>query len=228
MRTGSDNTDPSEEKIMWLRTINALFITSLVVIMPAHAAFDDELSALQQRWSVARYKVSGDERKEQLKKLVDEADNFAKKYSDKADGYLWAGAIRGSLAEAINGMSALSIVKESKTNLEKAIEIDPKVEDGYAFGVLGLMYAKVPGWPIAFGDDKKAKELLKKGAELSPDGMNINYLYASYLFDKGDYKKAQSHITKAAQATPPAPAEIWSGRQKEIHELAEKIQKELK
>lgn len=210
------------------RIISALFVTALLAVTPAHAAFNDELSALQQRWATARYQVSGDERKNQLQKLTEEADSFAKKYSDKADGYLWAGVIRGSLAEAINGMSALGIVKEAKTKLEKAIEIDPHAEDSYALGVLGLMYAKVPGWPIGFGDDKKAKELLKKGAEISPEGMNINYLYASYLFDKGDYKEAQTRIKKAEQATPPAPADMWSGRQKEIRELAEKIQKELK
>ena len=213
---------------MRYRIINALFIAALVAVSPAHAAFDDELSALQQHWASARYQASGDERKKQLEKLVAEADSFAKKYSDKADGYLWAGVIRGSLAEAINGMSALSIVKEAKTNLEKSIEIDPKAEDSYALGVLGLMYAKVPGWPVGFGDDKKAKELLKKGVGLSPEGMNINYLYASYLFEKDDYKQAQTLIKKAEQATPPAPPGMWGGRQKEIRELAEKIQKELK
>lgn len=210
------------------RSVNILIIAALFAAAPARAAFNDELSALQQHWASARYQVSGDERKNQLKKLIDEADSFAKKYSDKPDGYLWAGVIRGSLAEAINGMGALSVVKESKTKLEKAIELDPKAEDSYAFGVLGLMYAKVPGWPIGFGDDKKAQELLKKGVEISPDGMNINYLYASYLFDKGDYKQAQTFIKKAEQATLPEPTDIWGGRQKEIRELAEKIQKELK
>lgn len=210
------------------RIVHALFVAALCAALPAQAAFDDELSALQQRWASARYQVSGDEQKTQLKKLVEEADGFAKKYNDKADGYLWAGVIRGSLAEAINGMSALGVVKESKTNLEKAIAIDPKAEDGYAFGVLGLMYSKVPGWPIAFGDDKKAKELLEKGVAVSPAGMNINYLYASYLFDKGDYQQAQTHIKKAEQATPPAPADMWKGRQQEIRELAEKIHKALK
>ncbi|MFT3929055.1 MAG: hypothetical protein QM709_02055 [Spongiibacteraceae bacterium] len=206
---------------------NLLFATLLIAVKPAYAAFDDELSSLQQRWATARYQVSGDERKKQLEKLIVEADSLAKKYSDKADGYLWAGVVRGSLAEAINGLGALSIVKEAKTQLEKAIAIDGKAEDSYAFGVLGLMYAKVPGWPVGFGDDKKAKELLKKGIEASPEGMNINYLYASYLFEQGEAKKAQPYIEKALHATPPAPAEMWVGRQQEIRELAEKIKKEM-
>lgn len=213
---------------MRYRMFNTLLFTLLFVVKPAYAAFDDELSALQQRWAAARYQVSGDERKKQLEKLIVEADSFAKRYSDKADGYLWAGIVRGSLAEAINGLGALSVVKEAKTQLEKAIAIDGKAEDSYAFGVLGLMYAKVPGWPVGFGDDKKGKELLQKGIEASPEGMNINYLYASYLVEQGEAKKAQPFIEKALRATPPAPAEMWVGRQQEIRELAEKIKKEMK
>lgn len=205
------------------RMINSLAVALLFIVQPALAAFDDELSSLQQRWAVARYQVSGDERKKQLEKLIPEADAFAKQYSDKADGYLWAGVIRGSLAEAINGLSALGVVKEAKTQLEKSIAIDSKTEDSYALGVLGLLYAKVPGWPIAFGDKKKAEELLKKGVEQSPQGMNINYLYASYLAEQKEFKKAQAFIDKASSATPPTPADMWSGRQQEIRALAEKI-----
>lgn len=210
------------------RIINILFIAALFAVAPAHAAFNDELSALQQRWATARYQASGDERKNQLQKLVADADDLKKKYSDKVDSYIWSGVVRGSLAEAINGIGALSIVKEAKVDLEKAIAMDPKAEDSYAYGALGLMYAKVPGWPIGFGDSKKAKEMLEKGVETSPEGMNVNYFYANYFFDKDDYKKAQIFIKKAEQATPPSPAQIWAGRQKEILELSEKIQKALK
>lgn len=214
---------------MWHRAINLLLIVAaLIIAKPAHAAFEDELSGLQQRWAAARYQASGDERKKQLQNLVGEADSLAKKYGDKAESHLWAGVIRSSLGEAMGGMGALGVVKEAKANLEKSIAIDAKAADSYAYGILGLMYLKVPGWPIAFGDEKKAKELLQKGIQASPDGMNINYFNAQYYFKKEDYKKAQEFIEKAAQATPPAPAEIWSGRQKEIRELADKIQKELK
>lgn len=216
-------------RLLFVATL--IVTTSTIAATSAHAAFNDELSALQQRWATARYQTNGDERKSELQKLVGEADAFAKTYSDKADGYLWAAVVRGSLAEAINGMSALGIVKEAKVDLEKAIAIDPKAEDGYAFGVLGLMYSKVPGWPIAFGDDKKAKEMLQKGIDTSPNGMNINYFNAQYYFDKDDYKKALTFIDKAAQATSPYSPEASLAavnRQREIRELNEKIKLKLK
>jgi len=191
----------------------------------ARAGYDEDLAALQQRWATIRYEMKGDEQKKQLEKLIVEADQFAQKNPDKADGYIWAGVIRGSLAEAVNGLSALGTVKDAKANLEKAIAIDPKAEDGYAYSVLGLLYSKVPSM-VSFGDKKKAKELLLKGLEINPNGMNTNYFYAQFLFEDGDYKKALPYIERAAQAQPPRPPETSlavSNRQREIRELAEKI-----
>ncbi len=221
---------------MWYRItkelmVKALFVTTLFAAAPAHAAFNEDLATLQQRWATARYQTQGDERKTQLGKLVDEADSFTEKYSDKADGYIWSAVIRGSLAEAMNNLSALSIVKEAKANLEQAIAVNPAAEESYAYGMLGLMYSRTPGWPVAFGDDKKAKQSLQKGIEISPNGMDINFFYATYLFDKGEYKKAQDHIEKAVKATSPyspAAALVATNRQREIQELSDRINTKLK
>jgi tetratricopeptide (TPR) repeat protein len=211
---------------MWNRSIISLFAAlALLVTAHANAGFDEDLAALQQRWATIRYEMKGDEQKQQLEKLIVEADQFAQKNADKADGYIWAAVVRGSLAEAVNGLSALSVVKEAKKDLEKALSIDPAAEDGYAYGVLGLLYSKVPS-VIAFGDKKKARELLQKGVEVSPNGMNINYFYAQFLFEQGEYKKALPYIERAAQAQPPRPPETSlavSNRQREIRELADKI-----
>lgn len=217
---------------MWHRSIKLLLVAGVTLLATnlVHAGYDEELAALQQSWAKIRYETTGDEQEKELKKLIVDADQFAQKNSDKADGYIWAGVIRGSLAEAVNGMSALGVVKEAKTNLEKALSIDPAAEDGYAYGVLGLMYSKVPSI-IAFGDKKKARELLLKGVEVSPNGMNTNYFLAQFLFQQGEYKLALPYIERAAQATPPRPPEQSLAvlhRQREIRELAEKIRAKQK
>lgn len=211
---------------MWHRSIK--FFLAAIALLATHlvyAGYDEDLAALQQRWAKIRYEMQGDEQKQELEKLIADADQFAQQNADKADGYIWAAVIRGSLAESVNGLSALGTVKEAKANLEKALSIDPKAEDGYAYGVLGLMYSKVPSI-IAFGDKKKARELLFKGVEVSPNGMNTNYFLAQFLFEQGDYKEALTYIERAAQATPPSPPEqslAVSHRQREIRELAAKI-----
>lgn len=216
---------------MWNRLILALFGTAaLLSATLAKAAYEDDLHALQERWATVRYESSGDEQKKQLESLIKDADALIAKSADRADSYIWAAVIRGSLAEAANNLSALGTVKEARANLEKALSIDPKAEDGYAYGVLGLMYSKVPGWPVAFGDKKKAKELLLKGLEIAPNGMNANYFYAQFLFEQDEYKQAQLYIAKAAQAQPPQAAEqskAVANRLREIRELSDKIKAKL-
>lgn len=230
---------------MWHKTLRPLFFTALVTSMLAvasiltvtsiltvastlaHADINTDLANLQQQWANTRYQTAGDLRQQQLTVLVKQADNLTQQYNTSADAYLWAGIIRGSLAEAINSMESLSLVKAAKLNLEKSIELNPDTEESYALGVLGLMYAKVPGWPLAFGDNATAAELLSKGIAQHPEGMNINYHYASYLFEQGHYQDALTYINKAQQATPPAPAAMWAGRLLEIAELAAKIQTKI-
>ena len=216
---------------MWQRSIN-LFLAGAVLLFAnfVYAGYDEDLAALQQSWAKARYEMKSDEQKKELEKLIVEADQFAQKNADKADGYIWAGVIRGSLAEAVGGMSALGTIKQARANLEKALSIDPTAEDGYAYGVLGLMYSKVPSI-IAFGDKKKARELLLKGVEVSPNGMNTNYFLAQFLYEQDEYKEALPYIESAAAAKPPSPPEqslAVSYRQKEIHALAEKIKAKQK
>lgn len=192
----------------------------------AFAAFPDDLRALAQQWASARYESTGDERKIKLGEAIKSADEFVQKYPDRADSHLWAGVVRCSLAEIESKLTALGLVKECRTKLEQSLAIDPNAEDGYAYGVLGTLYAKVPGWPLAFGDKKKADELLQKSVAIAPEGMNANYFYAKFLFDQGDIAHARIYIERAATATPPYTSEESlpvAVRQREIRELGEKI-----
>ena len=212
----------------WLLALVGVLALSATTV--AKAAYEDDLHALQERWAVARYQASGDEQKKQLEKLVQDADALIASHGDRADSYIWAAVIRGSLAEMANDLSALGTVKQARGNLEKALALDPQAEDGYAYGVLGLMYSKVPGWPVAFGDKKKAKELLLKGIAIAPNGMNTNYFYAQFLFEQDEYRQARTYIDKALKASAPQAGQsaVVTNRMREIRELSDKINARLK
>jgi len=213
---------------MWQRVVLVFGIAVMMLPASARAGLDEDLSSLQQRWAVARYQTAAEQRKPTLKQLVKEADALAEKNAGSADAWLWAAVIRGSLAEAEANVSALGIVKEAKAGLEKSIAIDPKAENGYAYGVLGQMYARVPGWPIGFGDKKKAKEYLQQSLAVSPDGIDSNYFYAQFLYDQGDYAQAKQYAERAQKAKPATGiAAADAGRQAEIQQLLESIGKKL-
>jgi|GEM_PF-36974 len=224
-------SDNHKETIMWRRAyrITVLFL-AIGFAVTAQAEFGSDLHALQQEWAAARYQLKDSDQQKRLRVLIVDADALVQKNSDSADAYLWAAIVRGSLAESVNGLSALGIAKEARANLEKSLALDPTAEEAYAYAVLGMLYAKVPGWPIAFGDNKKARELLQKGLALSPNGMNINYFNAKFFAEQKDYRQALNYAERAAQAQPPYPPEQSLGvqnRQREIRELIDELHKKL-
>jgi tetratricopeptide (TPR) repeat protein len=100
---------------------------------------------------------------------------------------------------------------------------------GSAYTSLGVLYYKVPGWPLSFGNNKKALNDLKKGLELNPDGIDSNYFYAEYLYEEeDDYQKAKTYLLKAQNAPARATRPLADqGRQKEINQLMQKIENKL-
>jgi Tfp pilus assembly protein PilF len=81
----------------------------------------------------------------------------------------------------------LSLAKDAK----KPLEIDESALNGSAYASLGTLYHKVPGWPLGFGDDDTAKEMLEKAMLINPNGIDSNYFYGEFLFDEKKYIQKQ-------------------------------------
>lgn len=172
---------------------------------------------LQDGWAVANYELKDKEQIQAFQKLLGNCDQARREHPDSADILIWDGIIKSTYAGVKGGLGALSLAKESRDSLERALSIDSKALAGSAYTSLGTLYDKVPGWPVGFGDDKKAKALLQKALEINPDGIDSNYFYASYLLDEGDYQKAEIYLLKAQKAPPrPDRRSADQGRQQEI------------
>ena len=139
---------------------------------------------------------------------------------DSAAAHIWQGIILSSWAGAEGGLGALGKVKEARAELEQALALEPDALQGSAYTSLGALYYQVPGWPIGFGDEAKAGELLQKALTLNPDGIDSNYFWADYLIGQKRYAEARTALLKA-QAAPPRPGRELAdkGRQQEIREL---------
>lgn len=188
-----------------------------------------DIVPLQQRWAEINYQLDEDKREKAFTELVGTADQVVAANADKAEAYIWRGIIKSSLAGAKGGLGALSVAKESKADFEKALSIDAGALQGSAYTSLGVLYFKVPGWPIGFGSDKKAAELLTKALTINPQGIDPNYFYAELLADKRDYSKAMRYLEQAKQAPKRSGRETAdAGRQQEITVLMAKVAKKIK
>jgi tetratricopeptide (TPR) repeat protein len=202
----------------------ALALVALAAPPLARAGVDDDVRQLQREWEEIKYRKPKAEQEKAYEALSQTAGAVRTKYADRAEPEIWYGIIVASHAGAKGGLGALSLAKDAKQALERALALDPKALAGSAYTSLGSLYYQVPGWPIGFGDDKKARELLEVALTLNPDGIDPNFFYGDFLYRKGDYTGARKALDQALKAAPrPDRPLADEGRRKEVEELLVKV-----
>jgi len=186
----------------------------------ALAGVEEDVKALQSEWEQVKYVRPAAEQEKGFEALTKSADAVRAKYPGRAEPQIWYGIIAASYAGARGGLGALSVVKQAKKALEDALAMDPNALQGSAYTSLGSLYYQVPGWPIGFGDDEKARALLQQALAINPQGMDPNYFLGDLLYRKGDYDGARQALGRALKA-PPRPDRPLAdaGRRKEIEAL---------
>ena len=207
----------------------ALSLLAGPVFAATDAYFDTELRSLQQAWAHVNYEVApGEARTQAFDQLEKRAEKFTHDHPDRAEALIWEAIIESSYAGAKGGLGALSLCREARGNLEAALKLAPKALDGSAYTSLGTLYYKVPHFPLGFGDDKKAEQLLKTALEINPAGIDPNYFYAEYLFEHDRYQESMQYLGRAAKAPPRAGREAADkGRRAEIESLRQKVQAKM-
>jgi tetratricopeptide (TPR) repeat protein len=219
--------------------MKALLTTAMVLCMttiamaaspgPAPASLQTQLQEIQNDWARTNYQAPSMERKAtEFEALAGRAAAFERSFPDRAEPLIWHGIVLSSLAGAKGGLGALSIAKQARAKLEAALKLDPAALDGSAYTSLGTLYYKVPGFPIGFGDDDKARKLLQTALKHNPDGIDPNYFYGEFLLEDGAYAEATQALRKALAAPPRPNRELADqGRRREIEALLAKAQQKL-
>jgi tetratricopeptide (TPR) repeat protein len=197
-----------------------LLLLAMAAPLAAAAGVDEDVRALQTEWERIKYTRPAAEQEKAFEQLTQAAGAARAQYPQRAEPRIWYGIIAASYAGARGGLGALSLAKEAKKALEEALAIDPQALQGSAYTSLGSLYYQVPGWPIGFGSDDKAREMLHKALAINPDGIDPNYFLGDFLYRKGDYEAARQALAKALKA-PPRPERLLAdqGRRKEIEAL---------
>lgn len=200
-------------------------LASLAISFSAGAAspaldLDEGIRALQTDWATIQYAVPADKRAARFEALSKQAHELTAQFSGRAEPHIWEGIVLSSWAGAKGGLGALGLAKQAKAEYETAIAIDSKALGGSALNSLGVLYYKVPGWPVGFGDNKKAEALLKQALAVNPDGIDANYFYADYLMYRNRKAEAIPYLEKALKAPPrPGRETADEGRRAEARAL---------
>lgn len=196
----------------------------------AQAMAPDELvRPIQDRWAEIKYRQPEKLQAEQYRALALQARKLVEGNPGSAEALIWEGIVLSSEAGAKGGLGALSLVKEARERLDEALKINDKALSGSAYTSLATLYAKVPGWPIGFGDKERAEDYFKKSLAINPNGIDPNYFYGEYLAERDRVKEARAHLEAALKAPSRPGRELAdTGRRQEIQTLLDKLNKEQK
>jgi tetratricopeptide (TPR) repeat protein len=215
-------------KILTLCTLLCCLATNTYANSGSNLNFDKALLAVQQQWADANYVKTKKAQETDFIELQQQLTKLTNQYPKRAEAWIWHGIVQSSFAGVKGGLDALSLVDDAKRSFEKALIIDETALKGSAHTSLGILYLKVPGWPISFGDEDKSKEHLNTAVKMNPEGLDINYFLAEFYIEQSEYEKAKKHLLLAKIAPQRINRESADKfRQQEVSVLLDQVDKNL-
>ena len=204
--------------VFWRLALWATAVIAWTVCSGVRAeSLPDGIASLQHGWARAYYVLPEAQKEAAFVQLEAQAEALVAGNPGRAEPLVWQAIVQSSHAKFAGGLSALSLIKTARDHLLDAEKIDAKALDGSIYTSLGSLYAKAPGWPISFGDRKKAKSYLEQALTINPDGIDPNYFYGELLIAQGSVGAGRSHLEKALQAPArPGREDADEGRRAEI------------
>lgn len=181
------------------------------------------LAGIQHRWAEINYQTPEKDRRDAFGELAALVDQAVAANPDDAALLTWQGIVHSTWA-GTGGIKALRRAKAARKAFERAIEIDETALAGSAHTSLGVLYHEVPGWPIGFGNEDKARQHLERGLALNPDGIDSNYFLGLWLLDEKHFGEARVRLQHALEA-PDRPGRPIAdqGRRAEVRAALERL-----
>jgi tetratricopeptide (TPR) repeat protein len=198
---------------------------------PPNPALNADVLHLALDWEHIKFQVEDrDLQEKQMVGLAQRAAEIAQRYQGQPDAQIWLGIIiseQASMASE-NGspFKALGFAKQARDILEKVEKVDPVALDAGAPTSLGVLYSRVPSFPLGFGDTKRARQLLQEAVTNAPNGLDANYFYGDFLYQQHEYATAEKVLRHALSLPPHPERPLWDkSRRLVIQELLAKIAK---
>lgn len=201
-----------------MKIIAALLITGLLVMAQASA---DPLLLIEEYYKNFELEPHADNDDLTLADLLARAQTLQATHAQSAEAWLAVGLIRAAYAKAKGGIGGLSELRQARRELEQSIALDANAAGGTAKAFLGRLYATVPSWPLAFGSNKRAMELLSEASSDNPSSLPANYYYALLLAEEDHLDAARDALERVKTLTPPCSCDAWESTIK--HEAQAKL-----
>ncbi len=201
------------------------WISAVSTAQESDVAPDPAVKHLASEWAHIKYEVK--DRDEQLKEidaLAKEAATVVDRNPGQVEPLLWDGIITSEEAAMASLIHKLGLAVRARDLFEKAEAIGGPGPKGAVAMSLGVIYYRVPRFPMGFGDIDKARRYLETALVLDPNGLDANYFYGDFLIKRGEIDKAKAVLAHALEAPPDPARPVWdAGRRAEVRALLARV-----
>jgi predicted Zn-dependent protease len=184
-------------------------------------AAEPDLNALEDAWAAVKYAPAPQQdRRQRAEEVERRADAYAAAHSGP-EGAVWQANALCLTAEIMHGPASLGKVRQARDLLLSALEKAPGNPDLLA--LLGSIYYEVPGWPIGFGDRKKAESYLRRAVAAAPEARDPNFFMGDFLLSRGQREAAAPFLERALAAAQQQSGPAADSRRREIEEALAKV-----
>jgi tetratricopeptide (TPR) repeat protein len=208
-----------------------LCATSVCAQSSEDTSLKSELLRLAHDWEHVKLRIiDRDDQEQQMAGLAQRATKVAEQYENAPDPIVWIGIITSEQASLANEngspLKALELAKRAREILEMVEKTHPATMDAGASTTLGLLYDRVPPFPIGFGDKAKARYYLQEAVKFAPNGLDANYFYGDFLYRQGEQAEAIKVLEHALTLPELSNRPIWDkSRRAEIRKILSQLQK---
>lgn len=216
---------PMRPKLSLIVLVALSFVSSGAAAAVDFVAMEADVHRLDNEWAHIVYQMTDrDQQLREIDALAKEAATVVERYPGRAEPLLWQGIITSEEAGMASMFDQLSLAGDARTMFERAEAIDPKALNGAVLMSLGVIYYRVPGFPIGFGNDRKARKYLEAALAMDPNGLDANFFYGDFLTEQGEYAKAKAALVHALEAPVNPTRPVWDvGRREDVRELLAKV-----
>jgi tetratricopeptide (TPR) repeat protein len=196
-------------------TVTLLLVAQSACVRAGEASsLKSELLRLAHDWEHVKLQVSDrDDQERQMANLAQRAGEIAKQYEKIPDPIVWVGIITSEQASIANDngspVKALGLAKRARDILEEVEKTNPETMDAGAPTTLGVLYDRVPGFPIGFGDKARARYYLQEAIRNAPNGLDANFFYGDFLFKLGERSAAEKILERALTLPELSNRPLW-------------------
>ncbi len=213
-----------------LRIAGLLFAATLAngaAYASDNPAMDAQVKHINDEWARIKYQMKGRANQyDQIDALSKQAAIVTTHYPGRAEPLLWQGIVNSEEAAMAGTFSKMGYASSARDILEKARAINPKAANGGVLMSLGVLYYKVPGFPIGFGSSGKARNYLEAALAMDPTGLDANFFYGDFLAAQGEVAKARNYLLRALKAPSDPDRPVWDvGRRGEVRQLLADLDK---